>query len=370
MIKSPSPTDSASKVVQVDLGDRSYPIFIGSAELSRVNLNTYIQGQKALIVTNDTIASLYLDLVLGSLDEKQVDVVVLPDGERFKNLDHLNWIFTKLIEKKHDRKTTLIALGGGVVGDMAGFAAASYQRGVPFIQIPTTLLAQVDSSVGGKTGVNHALGKNMLGAFHQPRAVVIDLNVLNTLPNKQFAAGMAEVIKYGLITDYDFLQWLETNAQKLLNRDENALAYAIEKSCIDKAMIVSADETEQGMRAILNLGHTFGHAIETFQEYTGFLHGEAVAIGMLMAMEASVLAGHLVDQDVQRIRSLLDVFSLPSRPPDDMVSTDFTSLMYRDKKVLDGKLRLVLLRALGDAYVEVDSSESLLEKVLISACGS
>lgn len=370
MIKSPSPNASASKVLQVDLGDRSYPIFIGSAELSRINLDTYIQGQKVLIVTNDTIAPLYLDLVIDGLSEKQVDVVVLPDGERFKNLDHLNLIFTTLLENQHDRKTTLIALGGGVVGDMAGYAASSYQRGVPFIQIPTTLLAQVDSSVGGKTGVNHELGKNMIGAFHQPRAVVVDLNILNTLTAKQFSAGMAEVIKYGLITDYDFLEWLEANAQMLLNRDENALAYAIEKSCRNKAMIVSADETEQGKRAILNLGHTFGHAIETFQEYTGFLHGEAVAIGMLMAMEVSVLAGHLVDKDVQRIRSLLEVFSLPSRPPGNMTSTDFISLMYRDKKVLDGKLRLILLRALGDAYVGDDSSPSWLEKVLISTCGA
>ena len=202
MIKSPSPSASASKVLQVDLGDRSYPIFIGSAELSRINLDTYIQGQKVLIVTNDTIAPLYLDLVIDGLSEKQVDVVVLPDGERFKNLDHLNLIFTTLLENQHDRKTTLIALGGGVVGDMAGYAAASYQRGVPFVQIPTTLLAQVDSSVGGKTGVNHELGKNMIGAFHQPRVVVVDLNILNTLPAKQFSAGMAEVIKYGLITDY------------------------------------------------------------------------------------------------------------------------------------------------------------------------
>ena len=208
MIKSPSPNASASKVLQVDLGDRSYPIFIGSAELSRINLDTYIQGQKVLIVTNDTIAPLYLDLVIDGLSEKQVDVVVLPDGERFKNLDHLNLIFTTLLENQHDRKTTLIALGGGVVGDMAGYAASSYQRGVPFIQIPTTLLAQVDSSVGGKTGVNHELGKNMIGAFHQPRAVVVDLNILNTLTAKQFSAGMAEVIKYGLITDYDFLEWL------------------------------------------------------------------------------------------------------------------------------------------------------------------
>ena len=223
MIKSSSNNINASKVLQVDLGGRSYPIFIGSAELSRVNLNKYIQGQKALIITNDKIAPLYLDLVLGGLCEKQVDVLVLPDGERFKNLDHLNLIYTKLLEEQHDRKTTLIALGGGVVGDMAGFAAATYQRGVPFIQIPTTLLAQVDSSVGGKTGVNHQLGKNMLGAFHQPRAVVVDVDILNTLSAKQFSSGMAEVIKYGLITDYDFLEWLEVNAQELLNRDESEL---------------------------------------------------------------------------------------------------------------------------------------------------
>jgi 3-dehydroquinate synthase len=259
-------------------------------------------------------------------------------------------------------------LGGGVIGDMTGFAAASYQRGVSFVQIPTTLLAQVDSSVGGKTGVNHMLGKNMLGAFHQPNAVVIDLNTLASLPDRQFSAGMAEVIKYGLIADYQFLQWLEANVEPLLNRDEDALTYAIKRSCLNKANIVSADETEQGIRAILNLGHTFGHAIETFQQYKGLLHGEAVAVGTIMAAELSVLTGHLSSLDVDRIKNIFTAFGLPLKPPAKMMPNEFLSLIYRDKKVLDGTLRLVLLKTLGDAYITDGFAIEWLQATLNKAC--
>ena len=255
-----------------------------------------------------------------------------------------------------------------MIGDMTGFAAASYQRGVSFVQIPTTLLAQVDSSVGGKTGVNHMLGKNMLGAFHQPNAVVIDLNTLASLSDRQFSAGMAEVIKYGLIADYQFLQWLEANVEPLLNRDEDALTYAIKQSCSNKANIVSADETEQGIRAILNLGHTFGHAIETFQQYKGLLHGEAVAVGTIMAAELSVLTGHLSSLDVDRIKNLLTAFGLPLKPPARMTPNEFLSLIYRDKKVLDGTLRLVLLKTLGDAYVTDGFAIERLQATLNKAC--
>ena len=360
--------DKASSPIIVDLGDRSYPIYIGQGQLFKVDFGRYIKGKKALIVTNETIAPIYLDLVLRQMANKNIDVVILPDGERFKNLDVLNLIFTKLLENQHDRTTTLIALGGGVVGDMTGFAAASYQRGVSFVQIPTTLLAQVDSSVGGKTGVNHMLGKNMLGAFHQPNAVVIDLDTLASLPDRQFSAGMAEVIKYGLIADYPFMLWLESNIESLLNRDEAALTYAIERSCINKAKIVSADETEQGIRAILNLGHTFGHAIETFQQYKGLLHGEAVAVGTVMAAEMSVLAGHLSTLDVERIKSILTAFSLPLKPPVEMTPSEFLSLIYRDKKVLDGTLRLVLLSALGEAYITDDFSIKWLQSTLDKSC--
>ena len=360
--------DKASSSIIVDLGDRSYPIYIGQGQLSMVDFGRYIKGKKALIVTNETIAPIYLDSVLSQIPDKTIDVVILPDGEQFKNLDTLNLIFTVLLEKQHDRTTTLIALGGGVIGDMTGFAAASYQRGVSFVQIPTTLLAQVDSSVGGKTGVNHMLGKNMLGAFHQPNAVVIDLNTLASLPDRQFSAGMAEVIKYGLIADYQFLQWLETNVEPLLNRDEDALTYAIKRSCLNKANIVSADETEQGIRAILNLGHTFGHAIETFQQYKGLLHGEAVAVGTVMAAELSVLTGHLSPLDVDRIKNILTAFGLPLKPPAKMTPNEFLSLIYRDKKVLDGTLRLVLLKTLGDAYVTDGFAIEWLQATLIKAC--
>jgi len=368
MTSAHSTETSLSKTINVDLGERSYPIHIGSGQVLYADISQYILGKKALIVTNETIAPLYLDTLLGQLSDKHVDQVILKDGEQFKTLDHLNLILTQLIEKQHDRKTTLIALGGGVVGDMTGFAAACYQRGVAFIQIPTTLLAQVDSSVGGKTAVNHALGKNMIGAFYQPEAVIIDINSLKTLPDREFRAGMAEVIKYGLICDYEFFQWLELNTVSLLHRDEKALAYAIEHSCLNKAKIVGADETEQGIRAILNLGHTFGHAIETFQQYTGFLHGEAVAVGMVMAAELSRISGAVSQRDVDRAKALILAFSLPIAPPEAMQADDFMRLMVRDKKVLDGQLRLVLLECLGSAVVSADFRLQWLEEVLVKAC--
>ena len=354
--------------LDVDLGDRSYHIHIGSGQLAAANITQYIQGKKALIVTNTSIAPLYLQVLQDQLSGVQVDTVILQDGERYKNLETLNEIFTQLIDSQHDRKTTLIALGGGVVGDMTGFAAASYQRGVPFVQVPTTLLAQVDSSVGGKTAVNHSLGKNMIGAFYQPRAVIIDTDTLSTLPDREFRAGLAEVIKYGLIADRDFFTWLEDNQQALLARDAEALAYAIQRSCINKAEVVSADETEQGIRAILNLGHTFGHAIETFQQYRDWLHGEAVAAGMVMAAHLSLLAGKISAQDLQRTTDLIAACGLPVQPPPNMTADDFLNLMVRDKKVLDGHLRLVLLNSIGSATVSADFESKWLQQVLTDSC--
>ena len=359
---------SVSKTVQVQLGDRSYPIYIGSGEIQRADIANHICGQKVLIVSNETIAPLYLELVEKQLSGLQVDKVILADGEQYKNLDNLNLIFDRLIASHHDRKTTLIALGGGVVGDMTGFAAACYQRGVAFIQIPTTLLAQVDSSVGGKTAVNHALGKNMIGAFYQPQAVIIDTDTLSTLSDREFSAGLAEVIKYGLIVDTQFFEWLEGNIEALLNRDQQALAYAVEVSCTSKSRVVAADETEQGVRAILNLGHTFGHAIETFQQYKDWIHGEAVAAGMVMAAELSLMAGDISSADLQRIKNLLAACSLPVAPPAGMMADDFMRLMVRDKKVLDGQLRLVLMKSLGNAFVSDKFSVADLDTMLNQTC--
>ena len=362
-----SSTSIAPKI-NVDLGDRSYPIFIGSGQLAAVGISRFVQGKKALIVTNTTVAKLYLSKLEEQLVGKQVDSIVLEDGEKFKNLETLNGIFSQLLENNHDRKTTLIALGGGVVGDITGFAAACYQRGVPFIQIPTTLLSQVDSSVGGKTAVNHPMGKNMIGAFYQPQAVIIDTDSLATLPKREFSAGMAEVIKYGLISDAEFFSWLEDNSDALMQGNQDAFAYAIERSCLNKAKVVSADETEQGMRAILNLGHTFGHAIETFQNYSGWLHGEAVAAGMVMACELSMMRGALTEAEFNRVKQLIQRWDLPIAPPAGMGVNDFECLMYRDKKVLDGQLRLVLLRSLGDAEVTSEFTVSSLNTVLSSSC--
>jgi len=350
----------------VDLGERSYPIFIGEGLLQAPRLlEPFIHGQQVLVVTNETIAPLYLHNVVEGLSAYQVESIILPDGEIYKNLDTLNKIFDTLLTKKHNRTTTLIALGGGVIGDMTGFAAACYQRGVHFIQMPTTLLAQVDSSVGGKTAVNHPMGKNMIGAFYQPQCVIADTTTLRTLDDRQLRAGLAEVIKYGLIADTEFFSWLEDNIQLLLERDSTALAYAIERSCENKARVVSKDEREGGIRAILNLGHTFGHAIETFQSYGDWLHGEAIAAGMVMAAELSHLMGWVSEEDVCRTKKLFTLCDLPIAAPKTMSSEKFLTLMSVDKKVLDGSLRLVLLKSIGCAVVTADFDQNLLVKVLL-----
>ncbi len=359
------------KLLEVDLGDRSYPIFIGESLLAdHLCLKKYCMGQ-VLIVTNTTLVSMYADqlkLELQNLGSSKVDMVVLPDGEQYKNLDTLNLIFDELLSKKYNRSATLIALGGGVVGDMTGFAAACYQRGVKFLQIPTTLLAQVDSSVGGKTGVNHALGKNMIGAFYQPQCVIIDVSVLNTLPQRELSAGIAEVIKYGLIYDATFFAWLEENMNFLLARDVDALAEAIEKSCQIKAEVVACDEKEAGLRAILNLGHTFGHAIEAHQGYGNWLHGEAVGLGMVMACDMSVRLGWLDPDILARARSLISRAGLPLDAPTDMSVDDYLGFMAVDKKVLDKKLRLILLKGLGQAVVSSDFEADVLRDTLTSYC--
>ncbi|MHB1239194.1 MAG: 3-dehydroquinate synthase [Gammaproteobacteria bacterium] len=340
------------RTLNVDLGTRSYPIYIGSGLLDRAEgFARHIPGRRVLVVTNETVAPLYLARLQAALAAFENDAVVLPDGEQYKTLEVLNRIFDALLERRHDRQTTLVALGGGVVGDITGFAAACYQRGVHFIQVPTTLLAQVDSSVGGKTGVNHPLGKNMIGAFHQPRCVVADTDTLGTLDDRQFRAGIAEVIKYGLVQDREFFEWLEIHMEDLLGRNAEALAFAVERSCRDKAQVVVADEREGGQRALLNLGHTFGHAIETGTGYGTWLHGEAVAAGMCMAAQLSARQGWLSTQAVERIKVLLQRAQLPTAPPPEFDAPRFRELMAVDKKVRDGQLRLVLLKAIGRAVV-------------------
>lgn len=351
----------------VDLGERSYPIYIGSGLLSRPDLiRQHVRGKQVMIVTNETVAPLYLQTVRDVLGDLQVNSVILPDGEAYKNLTTLNLIYDGLLEHRHNRTTTLIALGGGVIGDMTGYAAASYQRGVDFIQIPTTLLSQVDSSVGGKTAVNHALGKNMIGAFHQPKAVIADTDTLRTLPQRELSAGMAEVIKYGLICDSDFLQWQTDNIAGLMRGDASLLAEAIYRSCEDKAKVVSADEREGGIRAILNLGHTFGHAIEAHQGYGNWLHGEAVAAGMVMAADLSCRLGHIQQEDVDNITRLIADAGLPVKGPEDMSDDDYVSRMLVDKKVLEGKIRLVLLKNVGEAYITDDVPKNQLLATLYS----
>lgn len=350
--------------LRVELGDRAYPILIGQGLLGTQDLSSWAHGDQVLIVTNETVAPLYLEKARASFAGKRVDTVVLPDGELYKTWEVLNRIFDQLLEKRHTRKTTLVALGGGVVGDMTGFAAACYQRGVAFIQIPTTLLAQVDSSVGGKTGINHPRGKNMIGAFLQPQGVLIDTETLETLPTRELSAGLAEVIKYGLIKDADFLSWLEENMDALMAMKSDLLAEAIYRSCQCKAEIVAEDEREAGVRALLNLGHTFGHAIETYTGYAQWLHGEAVAAGMVMAAELSKRLGWLTYNDTDRVQQLLVRARLPIRPPETMTPDDFYALMAVDKKNIDGSLRLVLLKQLGDAVVTSDFDSAELDDML------
>jgi len=356
--------------VQVALGSRSYPIHIGSRLLNRVDLILpHLAQPRVAIVTNPTVAVLYLDALTQALTQAGVAVlpVTVPDGELFKTWQTLNGIFDSLLSNRCERKTTLIALGGGVIGDLAGFAAAVYLRGVPFIQIPTTLLAQVDSSVGGKTGINHPLGKNMIGAFHQPRLVLADMATLGTLPPRELSAGLAEVIKYGLILDAAFFDWLESNIDRLVARDPEALIHAVQRSCEIKAEVVAQDERESGVRALLNLGHTFGHAIEAGLSYGTWLHGEAVAAGTVQAARLSQRLGFLGEVDVERIVALLRRAHLPAAAPDLGVAR-YLELMGLDKKVEGGRLRLVLLRRIGEAYVSTDFPETDLRAVLAASC--
>ncbi len=353
------------KSLLVKLGERSYPIYIGSGLLHQDELwLKHIRSKQVVIVTNETIAPLYLESVTDKLSGLQVETVILPDGEQFKTLEIMNRIFDVMLENRFSRNATLIALGGGVIGDIGGFAAACYQRGVPFIQIPTTLLAQVDSSVGGKTGVNHALGKNMIGAFYQPQCVLADTDVLETLEDRQLSAGIAEVIKYGLIRDKAFFGWLENNLDALLERDKQALSYAIERSCVNKAEVVAEDEKESGIRAILNLGHTFGHAIETGSGYGVYLHGEAVSIGTCQAADLSRRMGLIDDEAVDKIISIFQKARLPVLPPRELDSNRFIQLMSVDKKNVDGKIRLILLESIGSATLPTDVDQQLLEATL------
>ncbi|MBL0168106.1 MAG: 3-dehydroquinate synthase [Propionivibrio sp.] len=347
------------ETLNVELGERAYPIHVGQGILERSGLLLpYLLQPRVAVVTNTIVAPLYLQRFASSLRDAGIEVaeIILPDGEQFKNWQTLNTIFDVLLERRSERSTTLIALGGGVVGDLSGFAAACYQRGMPFIQVPTTLLAQVDSSVGGKTAINHPLGKNMIGAFHQPRLVLADTDVLETLPDRELRAGLAEVIKYGLIRDLPFLEWLELHLERLLAREPKALEYAICRSCMNKAEIVVADEHENGERALLNLGHTFGHAIETGMGYGEWLHGEAVAAGTMMAAELSCRLGWIDVVDVVRVERLLVRAGLPVFGPA-MGAERYLELMQHDKKVKDGKMRLVLFRQIGKAMVNDTASQ-------------
>jgi len=354
---------SDTRSITVELGERSYPIFIGSGLLGGgFDLSAHVRGPDCLVVTNETVEPLYLDALSANLAGKQLRAISLPDGEAYKTLETVEDILDTLVENGANRDTTVVALGGGVVGDIAGFAAACYMRGVDFIQVPTTLLAQVDSSVGGKTGVNHASGKNLIGAFHQPRAVLIDTDTLKTLPDRELKAGLAEVIKYGAIVDADFFAWIEDNLEALIARDADALAAAIRRSCELKAGIVAEDERESGRRALLNFGHTFGHAIEHCQGYGEWLHGEAVAAGMVMAAQLSASDAALA----RRIARLLERAGLPSRPPA-IAANDLLAAMSLDKKVQGKQLRFVLLRSLGDAFVTSDYDTARLETVLEEA---
>jgi 3-dehydroquinate synthase len=356
------------RTLTVDLGERAYPIYIGTDLIGNPDLyRPHLHGRQVMIVTNETVGPLYLERVRTALDGYRVAEVVLPDGEQYKTLQVLDHIYTALLEQRFDRRCTLVALGGGVVGDMAGYAAASYQRGVNFIQVPTTLLSQVDSSVGGKTGVNHPLGKNMIGAFHQPQCVIADTSTLDTLPDRELSAGLAEVIKYGLINDADFFAWLEQNMARLVGRDPSALVYAIERSCADKAAVVAADEREAGQRALLNLGHTFGHAIETGMGYGSWLHGEAVGAGMCMAAAMSARLGWLRPEQVERVEALVAAAGLPVKPPAEVTPERFLELMAVDKKVLDGQLRLVLMRDVGESVISAEFDTDTLRQTLDAA---
>lgn len=358
--------EDLNRTLEVSLAERSYQIHVGPGLLRRADmLLPALKAKKAVVVTNETVAPLYLEGLTQTLAEGGIEVlqVVLPDGETFKNWETLNLVFDALLGAHCERSTPLIALGGGVIGDMGGFAAACYQRGMPFVQVPTTLLSQVDSSVGGKTAINHPLGKNMIGAFYQPRLVLADIETLDTLPDRELKAGLAEVIKYGLIRDPEFLVWLEENIERLLAREQAALIHAVERSCANKAEVVAADERESGERALLNLGHTFGHAIETGLGYGVWLHGEAVAAGTMIACELSRILGWLTQSDVDRVRSILSRAGLPVLAP--ALGIDrYLELMRHDKKVQDGRLRLVLLREVGRAELSAVATDSQIAEAL------
>lgn len=349
----------------VELGERSYPIHIQANLLSKTDLfSPFLKSNKAVIVTNEVIKPLLLEKLSNTLGNADLEVITLPDGEQYKTLASFEKVITRLLEIHAARDTTLIALGGGVVGDLTGFVAASFQRGMPFIQIPTTLLSQVDSSVGGKTAVNHPLGKNMIGAFYQPKAVLIDLSTLATLPKREFASGMAEVIKYGIIHDQTFFNWLEQNVDAIHDLDTVALQRVIHRCCQIKAEIVEQDEKESGIRALLNLGHTFGHAIEAEQGYGNWLHGEAVAAGIVLASKCAVKKNWLSTSELRRIEALLEKCQLPIAPPSEMHMQDFVKHMRHDKKVEAGQIRFVLPQGIGNAVVTKDVDDELLKDVL------
>ena len=351
--------------VSVELGDRRYPIYIGDKLLAQNDLLvSLLNGRQVMVVTNTTVGPLYLDKIVTQLKDFDTLVIELEDGEQYKTLDTVNSIFGSLLEHRFSRNSTLIALGGGVVGDITGFAAACYQRGIHFVQIPTTLLAQVDSSVGGKTGVNHPLGKNMIGAFYQPQGVIADTSVLTTLPGREVNAGVAEIIKYGLIYDPGFFEWLEVNLGSLKRYDEQALNHAIQRSCEIKAEIVSADEKEAGLRAILNFGHTFGHAIEAGCGYGRYLHGEAVSIGMCLASELSYRLGLISLQDVTRCIHLLKRCGLPVTLPKQLSTDDYLRLMAVDKKNMNGEIRVIVLNSIGRACLPQPIDPALLGKTI------
>jgi 3-dehydroquinate synthase len=357
--------------LRVELGDRSYPIYIGKGLLAdRELFRTAVQSDQVMVLTNEVVAPLYLDRVCRHYEDRSCDVLTLPDGEAQKSLERFEEVLTFMLERGLERNASLVALGGGVIGDLGGFAAACYQRGIAYVQVPTTLLAQVDSSVGGKTAVNHPMGKNMIGAFHQPQAVIADTESLATLPDREYRAGIAEVIKYGLIRDREFFEWIEANLDEILARASATLDHAIRRSCENKAEIVAADETETGVRAVLNFGHSFGHAIETGMGYGKWLHGEAVAAGMCMAARLSALSGALGERDVARIESLLQRAGLPAAPPKEIPVDRFLELMHRDKKNVRGRIRLVLLEAIGQAKLTIDYSDKMLADTIGSMQGT
>jgi 3-dehydroquinate synthase len=352
--------------LQLDLGERSYPIHIGSGLLDQADLyKKHIKGTFTAVVTNETVAPLYADKVVKTLESigQKVKLIVLPDGEAFKTWEVLQKIFDGLLENSADRKTTLLALGGGVIGDMTGFAAACYMRGIKFIQVPTTLLSQVDSSVGGKTGINHPLGKNMVGAFHQPQAVIADLDTLKTLPPEELAAGLAEVIKHGAIADSEFLSWIEKNQDALNKCDPAAMEYAVRRSCEIKSQVVAQDEKEGGIRAILNFGHTFGHAIEAGMGYGAWLHGQAVGCGMVMAADLSVRVGLLSEAEASRLKKIIEALHLPTQPPKLGVDR-FMELMSVDKKAEGGEVRYILLNGLGQAKIQTVDDDLVIQTLI------